>query len=191
VTHPQHVHTTVLSSPVDPCSPARHASLSTLLGSSVPNIRVSLRGGPHSSPGCLGVSLGRWQRRLALIIAFFGPSPHPRKLVPRHDDSAVDSLACPYAVVLDGIPSWILTGVQATRHPRRCEAHHRRAQHAPLLRGARRRAGRAAIGHLEAIPTSTKPSRREVRAQHASRTVLMNTWLHRLTDVRLPEQIIG
>ena len=63
------------SSPVDPCLPERHASVSTPRGDSVPHLRSSLKGGPHASPGFSEVSLGRLQSRPALILAFLGPSP--------------------------------------------------------------------------------------------------------------------
>ena len=63
--------------------------------------------GPHSSPGFLGVSLGRMENRPALIRALLAQAHHPRRLVPPHDDSHMDSCACPYSTRLDGIPGRI------------------------------------------------------------------------------------
>jgi hypothetical protein len=90
--------------PVDTCS-----SLSTTRGYSVPNLRLSLKVGPHSSPGFSGVYPGRLQTRPALILALLAQANNPRRLVPRNDDSTMDSCACPYSARLDGILSRILS----------------------------------------------------------------------------------
>ena len=55
--------------PVDTCS-----WLSTTRGYAVPHLRMSLKGGPHSSPGCSGGYPGRLQTRPALSLAFW-PKP--------------------------------------------------------------------------------------------------------------------
>jgi len=89
--------------PVDTCS-----SLRTTWGYSVPNLRLSLKVGLHSSPGFSGVSLGRLQSRPALIRALLAQANNPRRLVPHNDDSNMDSCACPYSARLDGIHSRIL-----------------------------------------------------------------------------------
>ena len=81
--------------------------MSTTQGYSVPQLRLTLHVGPHSSPGFSGVYLGRLQNRPALIRALLAQANHPRRLVPRHDDSDMGSCACPYATVLDGIPGRI------------------------------------------------------------------------------------
>jgi len=65
---------------------------------------MALHEGLHSSPGFSGVSLGRMESRPARIRAFLAQAYNPRRLVQRHDDSNVDSCACPYAALLDGIP---------------------------------------------------------------------------------------
>jgi hypothetical protein len=62
------------SYPVDTCSLAQRAPVRTTRGYSVPNLRLSLKGGLHSSPGFSGVYLGRLQSRPALILAFW-PKP--------------------------------------------------------------------------------------------------------------------
>ena len=94
---------TTVPYPVDTAS-----TWSTTQGYSVPPHRLSLCVGPHSSPGCLGVSLGRLQTRPALILALLAQAHTPRRLVPPHDDSAVDSCACPCTALRDGIRSRML-----------------------------------------------------------------------------------
>jgi hypothetical protein len=99
---------------------------STTRGDSVPHHRVSLCGGPHASPGFSGVYLGRLQTRPALLLAVLAVADNPRRLLPRHDDSTVDSSACPCTAVLDGIPSRMLSdrlvspllGLRVSRYPR-------------------------------------------------------------------------
>jgi hypothetical protein len=88
--------------PVDTCSVG-----STTQGYSVPDLRLLLKVGPHSSPGFLGVSLGRLQSRPALILALLAQAYNPRRLVPPNDDSNVDSCTCPCSATLDGIPGRI------------------------------------------------------------------------------------
>ena len=96
--------------PVDTCSPARlRAPVSTTRGCSVPHLRVTLHVGPRSSPGFSGVYLGRLQNRPALILALLAQAHNPRRLAQAHDDSTVDSYACPCTALLDGIPSRILS----------------------------------------------------------------------------------
>jgi hypothetical protein len=90
---------------VDTCSSWR----STARGYSVPHHRLSLYVGPHSSPGFSGVSLSRLQTRSALILALLAVASNPRRLLPRNDDSAMGSCACPCTALLDGIPSRILS----------------------------------------------------------------------------------
>jgi hypothetical protein len=85
------------------------SSWRTPRGDSVPHLRLSLQGGPHASPGFSGVYPGRLQNRPALILAFLAQAHHPRRLVPPHDDSNMDSYACPYAAMLDGILSRMLS----------------------------------------------------------------------------------
>ena len=80
--------------------------MSTAQGYSVPSLRLTLCEGLHSSPGFLGGYLGHVERRPALIL--WVQAYNPRRLVHRNDDSDVDSCACPYTVVLDGILSRIL-----------------------------------------------------------------------------------
>ena len=53
------------------------------------------------------MSLGRLQNHPAHIRAFLAQANTPRRLVQRHDDSDMDSCACPYAALLDGIPGRI------------------------------------------------------------------------------------
>ena len=53
------------------------------------------------------MSLGRLQNRPAHIHAIVAQAHNPRRLVQRHDDSHVDSSACPYTTLLDGIPGRI------------------------------------------------------------------------------------
>jgi hypothetical protein len=87
---------------------------------------MTLHEGLHSSPGFWGVSLGRLESRPALILPFLVQANNPRRLVQRHDDSDVDSSACPYAAQLDGIPGRIpgdhllpsLWGLMVSRYPR-------------------------------------------------------------------------
>ncbi len=93
-----------MSYPVDTCS-----SLSTTQGYSVPHHRLSLWVGSHSSPGFSGVSLGRMENRPAPILAILAQAHHPRRLAQPHDESNVDSSACPCTARLDGIPSRILS----------------------------------------------------------------------------------
>ena len=81
----------------------------TARGYSVPHHRLSLWVGPHSSPGFSGVFLGRLENRPALIRAILAHADTPRRLVPPHDDSDVDSHACPCTALLDGIPSRMLS----------------------------------------------------------------------------------
>ena len=58
---------------------------------------------------CTGVYLGQLQNCPALILTLLVQANNPRRLVQRNDDSDVDSCACPYTVVLDGILSRILS----------------------------------------------------------------------------------
>jgi hypothetical protein len=51
--------------------------------------------------------MGRLQSRPALILAVLAQADHPRRLVPHHDDSDVDSCTCPCSATLDGIPGRI------------------------------------------------------------------------------------
>jgi hypothetical protein len=90
--------------PVDTSS-----SLRATRGYSVPNLRLPLKVGPHSSPGFSGVYLGRLQTRPALSLALLAQANHPRRLVPRNDDSDMDSCACPCSARFDGILSRILS----------------------------------------------------------------------------------
>jgi hypothetical protein len=95
-------------------------------GYSVPHHRLSLCVGPHSSPGFSGVYLGRMENRPALILAVLAQADNPRRLVQPHDDSPVDSYACPCTALLDGIRSRILRdrlvspllGLMVSRYPR-------------------------------------------------------------------------
>jgi hypothetical protein len=80
----------------------------TTQGDSAPHRRLSLCVGSHSSPGFSEVSLSRLQTRSALILAVLAVAHNPRRLVPRHDDSTVDSSTCPCTALLDGILSRIL-----------------------------------------------------------------------------------
>jgi hypothetical protein len=93
---------------VDTYSPAQRVPVRTTQGYSVPQHRLSLCVGPHSSPGFSGVSLDRLQTRPALILAVLAQANNPRRLVPRNDDSDVDSYTCPCTARLDGILSRIL-----------------------------------------------------------------------------------
>jgi len=99
---------TTVPYPVDTCSPAQSAPVRTTRGYSVPHRRLPLCVGPHSSPGFSGVHLGRLQNRPALIRAVLAQADNPRRLAQPHDDSDVDSCACPCTALLDGIPSRIL-----------------------------------------------------------------------------------
>jgi hypothetical protein len=95
-------------------------------GYSVPHRRLSLCVGPHSSPGFLRVYLGRMENRPALIHALLAQANNLPRLVQPNDDSDVDSCACPYTALLDGIPSRILSdrllspllGLMVSRYPR-------------------------------------------------------------------------
>jgi len=49
------------------------------------------------------------ENRPALILAVLAQADHPLRLVPPHDDSTVDSYACPCTALLDGIPRRILS----------------------------------------------------------------------------------
>lgn len=55
------------------------------------------------------MSLGRVESRPALSLTLLVPAHNPRRLVQRNDASGVASSACPYAALLDGIPSRILS----------------------------------------------------------------------------------
>ena len=112
--------------PVDTCSPARSAPVSTTQGYSVPHLRLALNVGPHSSPGFSGVSLSRLQTRSARSRAILAVAPNPRRLLPPNDDSTMGSTAaCPYSAVLGGIPGRIpsdrrllpLLGLRVSRYP--------------------------------------------------------------------------
>ena len=100
--------------------------LRTTQGYSVPHRRLPRCEGPHSSPGFLGVSLGRLANRPALIHAILAQANNPRRLVQPNDDSHVDSSAYPYTALLDGIPSRTLSdrllspllGLMVSRYPR-------------------------------------------------------------------------
>ena len=86
--------------PVDTSS-----SLRAIRDDAVPHLRLLLTVGPHAAPGVSGVSLSRLQNRSALILALLAVANHPRRLLPRHDDSAMGSAAaCPSSARLDGIP---------------------------------------------------------------------------------------
>ena len=61
------------SSPVAPPGDTS-SSLRAIRGYAVPHLRVSLKGGPHSSPGFAGVYPGRLPTRPALILALW-PKP--------------------------------------------------------------------------------------------------------------------
>jgi hypothetical protein len=95
--------------PVDTCSPAQQAPGRATRGYSVPHFRFSLKVGPHSSPGFLGVSLRRLQTRSAPIHAILAVANNPRRLLPPNDDSTMSSCTWPYSALLDGIPSRILS----------------------------------------------------------------------------------
>ena len=117
---------TTVPYPVDTCSPAPRAPVSTTRGYSVPHHRLSLCVGPHSSPGFSGVYLGRMETRPALILAILAQAHNPRRLVQPHDDSDMGSCTCPCTALLDGIPSRILSdrllsplvGLMVSRYPR-------------------------------------------------------------------------
>ena len=82
--------------------------MSTTRGYSVPQLRLTLHVGPHSSPGFSGVSLSRLQTRSALIRAILAVADNPRRLLQPNDDSHMGSAkAYPYSAVLDGIPGRI------------------------------------------------------------------------------------
>jgi len=106
---------------VDTCSELR-----TARGYSVPPLRLTRCEGPHSSPGFFGGSLGRLQNRPAHSLAVLAQADNPCRLVQRNDDSDVDSSACPYTALLDGILRRILSdrlfspllGLMVSRYPR-------------------------------------------------------------------------
>ena len=79
--------------------------MSTGQGASVPPLRVPRCAGPPAAPGVSGVALGRRESRPARLLAFVAPAKNPRRLVHRHDDSAVGACACPYPARLDGMSS--------------------------------------------------------------------------------------
>jgi hypothetical protein len=73
----------------------------------VPPLRLTLKEAPHSSPGFVGIVPGSIQQL---------PSPEPYLLVQAdnpsglghvNDDSGVDSIACPFSALFDGIPGRI------------------------------------------------------------------------------------
>jgi hypothetical protein len=85
--------------PVDTCSLLRTAQ-----GYSVPSLRLPQHEGLHSSPGFCGGVPGSGGELPSPYPCLLAQAHNPRRRVPRNDDSHVDSFACPYAALLDGIP---------------------------------------------------------------------------------------
>ena len=68
---------------------------------------MTLREGLPSSPGFCGSVSGAIAESPSPIRAILAQADNPRRLVQRNDDSDVDSCACPYTALLDGIPGRI------------------------------------------------------------------------------------
>ena len=88
--------------PVDTCSLLR-----TARGYSVPSLRMTRHEGLHSSPGFCGGVPGSDGELPSPYPCLLAQAHNPRRRVPSNDDSNVDSSACPYAALLDGIPGRI------------------------------------------------------------------------------------
>ncbi len=87
---------------VDTCS-----SLRTARGDSVPSLRLSRHEGLHSSPGFCGGVPGSDGELPSPYPCLLAQAHNPRRRVPSNDDSNVDSSACPYTALLDGMPGRI------------------------------------------------------------------------------------
>ena len=75
---------------------------------SVPGRRVSLRVGPHGSPGYFGDAFWITRRSVQpFSVPVLAQANNPRRLVPPHDASAVRACPYPYATVLGGIRWWV------------------------------------------------------------------------------------
>ena len=68
---------------------------------------MTLREGLHSSPGFCGSVSGSTGESPSPYPCLLAQADNPRRLVQRNDDSDVDSCACPYTALLDGIPGRI------------------------------------------------------------------------------------
>ena len=102
------------------------SALRTARSYSVPHLRLALHEGPHSSPGLCGGVSGSGGELPSPYPCLLAQADNPCRLVPRNDDSDMGSFACPYAVLLDGIPGRIpgnrlfspLLGLMVSRYPR-------------------------------------------------------------------------
>jgi hypothetical protein len=75
---------------------------------SVPEPRLALHLGSHSSPGYLrNASRIRNKALRPFTLSILDPADNPRRLVQTDDDSDVSSFSYPYATLLDGIPRWV------------------------------------------------------------------------------------
>jgi hypothetical protein len=92
----------------------------------VPPLRLTLKEALHSSPGFVGIVPGSIQQLPSPEPYLLVQADNPSRLGHVNDDSGVDSIACPFSALFDGIPGRIprdrllppLCGLRVSRYRR-------------------------------------------------------------------------